>query len=124
MKKLLIAVALIVASAAPVMAEGFMEPLPDQPLAVRDDIRERGPRMTNLFPLPYWAPALTRVPIPLQALDATFRQESHARQAPPIRGMLRAGGQELAAAAKRTAGVAMPQNENGHADWTLVLGTE
>jgi hypothetical protein len=34
--------------------------------------------MTNLFPLPYWAPALTRVPIPLQALDAAFRQESHA----------------------------------------------
>jgi hypothetical protein len=25
--------------------------------------------MTNLFPLPYWAPALKRVPIPLQALD-------------------------------------------------------
>ena len=34
--------------------------------------------MTNLFPLPYWAPALTRVPIPLQALNAAFRQESHA----------------------------------------------
>ena len=34
--------------------------------------------MTNLFPLPYWAPALTRVPIPLQALDAAFKQESHA----------------------------------------------
>ena len=34
--------------------------------------------MTNLFPLPYWAPALTRVPIPLQTLDAAFRQESHA----------------------------------------------
>jgi len=30
--------------------------------------------MTNLFPLPYWAPALKRVPIPLQALDAAFEQ--------------------------------------------------
>jgi hypothetical protein len=28
--------------------------------------------MTNLFPLPYWAPALQRVPIPLQALDDAF----------------------------------------------------
>jgi hypothetical protein len=28
--------------------------------------------MTNLFPLPYWAPALQRVPIPLQALDEAF----------------------------------------------------
>jgi hypothetical protein len=25
--------------------------------------------MTNLFPLPYWAPALKRVPIPLQVLN-------------------------------------------------------
>ena len=30
--------------------------------------------MTNLFPLPYWAPALKRVPIPLQALDEAFIQ--------------------------------------------------
>ena len=28
--------------------------------------------MTNLFPLPYWAPALKRVPIPLQVLDAAY----------------------------------------------------
>ena len=28
--------------------------------------------MTNLFPLPYWAPALKRVPIPLQALNQAF----------------------------------------------------
>ena len=28
--------------------------------------------MTNLFPLPYWAPALQRVPILLQALNETF----------------------------------------------------
>ncbi len=28
--------------------------------------------MTNLFPLPYWAPALKRVPILLQALDEAF----------------------------------------------------
>jgi hypothetical protein len=30
--------------------------------------------MTNLFPLPYWAPALKRVPIPLLALDAAFER--------------------------------------------------
>ena len=30
--------------------------------------------MTNLFPLPYWAPALKRVPIPLQALEEAFEQ--------------------------------------------------
>ncbi len=30
--------------------------------------------MTNLFPLPYWAPALKRVPIPLQALDEAFER--------------------------------------------------
>ena len=28
--------------------------------------------MTNLFPLPCWAPALKRVPIPLQALNEAF----------------------------------------------------
>ena len=28
--------------------------------------------MTNLFPLPHWAPALKRVPILLQALDEAF----------------------------------------------------
>jgi hypothetical protein len=28
--------------------------------------------MTNLFPLPYWAPAFKRVPIPLQLLDQAF----------------------------------------------------
>ena len=28
--------------------------------------------MTNLFPLPYWAPALKRVPIPLQVLEAAY----------------------------------------------------
>ena len=28
--------------------------------------------MTNLFPLPYWAPALKRVPILLQALEEAF----------------------------------------------------
>jgi len=28
--------------------------------------------MTNLFPLPYWAPALQRVPKPLQRLDEAF----------------------------------------------------
>ncbi len=30
--------------------------------------------MTNFFPLPYWAPALKRVPIPLQALDEAFER--------------------------------------------------
>jgi hypothetical protein len=34
--------------------------------------------MTNLFPLPYWAPALKRVPIPLQALDEAFEQGTRA----------------------------------------------
>jgi hypothetical protein len=28
--------------------------------------------MTNLFPLPCWAPALKRVPIPLQAFNQAF----------------------------------------------------
>ena len=28
--------------------------------------------MTNLFPLPCWAPALKRVPIPLQVLNEAF----------------------------------------------------
>jgi len=28
--------------------------------------------MINLFPLPYWAPALKRVPIALQVLDEAF----------------------------------------------------
>jgi hypothetical protein len=28
--------------------------------------------MTNLFPLPCWAPALKRVPLPLQALNRAF----------------------------------------------------
>jgi hypothetical protein len=27
----------------------------------------------NLFPLPYWAPALQRVPIPLQLLNAAYQ---------------------------------------------------
>ena len=34
--------------------------------------------MTNLFPLPYWAPAFKRVPIPLQVLEAEYaRGEGH-----------------------------------------------
>jgi hypothetical protein len=36
--------------------------------------------MTNLFPLPLWAPALKRVPIPLQALDEAFAEGSSARR--------------------------------------------
>src|SRR5262245_38406476 len=35
------------------------------PLTAHDETRDRGSSMTNLFPLPYWAPALQRVPIPL-----------------------------------------------------------
>ena len=41
--------------------------------------------MTNLFPLPYWAPALKRVPIPLQALDEAFVQGNRAPQAQSVR---------------------------------------
>ena len=41
--------------------------------------------MTNLFPLPYWAPALKRVPIPLQALDEAFEQGNGAPNAPSLR---------------------------------------
>jgi hypothetical protein len=37
--------------------------------------------MTNLFPLPYWAPALKRVPILLQALDDAFRRGDSGTQA-------------------------------------------
>ena len=33
--------------------------------------------MTNLFPLPYWAPALKRVPTALQALDQAFTCGDH-----------------------------------------------
>ena len=32
--------------------------------------------MTNLFPLPYWAPALKRVPAPLQVLNETYARPS------------------------------------------------
>jgi|GEM_PF-6403613 len=37
--------------------------------------------MTNLFPLPYWAPALKRVPLPLQALDEAFLKGGRAARA-------------------------------------------
>ena len=38
--------------------------------------------MTNLFPLPYWAPAFKRVPIPLQVLDAEYvRGDGHSSYA-------------------------------------------
>jgi hypothetical protein len=30
------------------------------------------PMTNNLFPLPYWAPALQRVPIPLQVLNEAY----------------------------------------------------
>jgi len=32
--------------------------------------------MTNLFPLPYWAPALKRVPVPLQVLNEAYARPS------------------------------------------------
>jgi hypothetical protein len=31
----------------------------------------------NLFPLPYWAPALQRVPIPLRLLNAAYESGEH-----------------------------------------------
>ena len=40
--------------------------------------------MTNLFPLPYWAPALKRVPIPLQVLEAAYaHRDARHRHLPP-----------------------------------------
>jgi hypothetical protein len=39
--------------------------------------------MTNLFPLPYWAPALQRVPKPLQRLDEAFTLGERARKGGP-----------------------------------------
>ena len=40
--------------------------------------------MTNLFPLPYWAPALKRVPIPLQVLEAAYAHGDAAFIALPL----------------------------------------
>ena len=34
----------------------------------------------NLFPLPYWAPALRRVPMPLQLLNAAYACGEQARR--------------------------------------------
>jgi len=34
---------------------------------------------SNLFPLPYWAPALQRVPIPLQVLNEAYLRGERAR---------------------------------------------
>jgi hypothetical protein len=34
----------------------------------------------NLFPLPYWAPALRRVPIPLQLLDEAYLRGERSSQ--------------------------------------------
>jgi hypothetical protein len=39
--------------------------------------------MTNLFPLPYWAPALQRVPKPLQRLDEAFALGERAPKGAP-----------------------------------------
>ena len=47
--------------------------------------------MTNLFPLPYWAPALQRVPLPLQVLDAAYaRGDARSSHLPsfPITGTI------------------------------------
>ena len=39
--------------------------------------------MTNLFPLPYWASALKRVPIPLQVLAAAYAHgDAHSSRLP------------------------------------------
>jgi hypothetical protein len=35
---------------------------------------------TNLFPLPYWAPALRRVPTPLLVLNEAFTKGERARK--------------------------------------------
>jgi hypothetical protein len=35
---------------------------------------------TNLFPLPYWAPALQRVPTPLLVLNEAFTKGERARK--------------------------------------------
>jgi len=37
----------------------------------------------NLFILPYWAPALRRVPIPLQLLNAAYAYGERARRSAP-----------------------------------------
>jgi len=39
---------------------------------------------TNLFPLPYGAPALKRVPLPLQVLDAAYASGDRASNRVPL----------------------------------------
>ena len=43
--------------------------------------------MTNLFSLPLWAPALQRVPNPLQALDGAFVHGARAVAPVPARDL-------------------------------------
>jgi hypothetical protein len=38
----------------------------------------------NLFPLPYWAPALQRVPIPLRLLNAAYESGERPCQGVPF----------------------------------------
>jgi hypothetical protein len=52
----------------------------------------------NLFPLPYWAPALRRVPMPLKLLDEAYARGDRACSsvlietyaAEPVQGFMRA----------------------------------
>src|ERR1700730_17518748 len=102
MKKLFLAVALVVAFAAPAMAQNFPNPYSQnsptrtQEIPHEEDRPRRRPGrrlrrarhgpefpeplqpavnwslMTNLFPLPYCAPALQRVPTPFRVLNEAF----------------------------------------------------
>ncbi len=38
----------------------------------------------NLFPLPYWAPALQRVPMPLQVLNEAYLRGERSCQSAPL----------------------------------------
>ena len=66
MKSIIIAVALIVASAAPVLRPGLPAELQPESLV------SMNLTTPNLFPLPTWAPALQRVPTPLVLLNEAF----------------------------------------------------
>jgi len=58
--------------------------------------------MTNLFPLPLWAPALKRVPIPLQVLDEAFEQGSRARGRSVFANRVLEGRWEVSTRSRRT----------------------
>jgi hypothetical protein len=62
--------------------------------------------MSNLFPLPYWAPALKRVPIPLQLLEEAYAGGDRSSQVALLQ--IRAAGQ-----APRFASLAAPLSLEG-----------